>query len=258
MFKSLWHDSKLMGLLASFLTLFAIALFTTVVGRWFIQLPYFAIKKFEIVGEVERLNMDSFKTAVLPKVQGSFFSINLEATKGLVEDQAWVRKAVVQRVWPNGLKVSVQSHKPLALWGDTRLLNTFGEVFAANPAEAGEPDSMAVLHGPPGSEFLVAKTYVTWIKDFSDIGMVPASVKLSDRYGWTVKTKEGLAVELGRDQEPLSLQAKINRLKVVYPKLRDEVMKTVEVIDMRYAKAFAVKGEKMTVTRKANIELKTN
>lgn len=258
MFKSLWHDSKLMGLLASFLTLFAIALFTTVLGRWFIQLPYFAIKKFELVGEVERVNMDAVRTTVLPKVQGSFFSIDLEATKNLVEDQAWVRKAVVQRVWPNGLKVSVQSHKPLALWGDTRLLNTFGEVFTANPAEAGEPDSMAVLYGPPGSEFLVAKTYVAWIKDFSEIDMVPVSIKLSDRYGWTVKTREGLAVELGRDQEPLSLQAKINRLKLVYPKLRSEVMKTVDVIDMRYAKAFAVKGEKMTAARKTNIELKTN
>lgn len=258
MIKSLWHDSKLMGLLASFLTLFAIAMFSTVVGRWFIQLPYFEIKKFEIVGEVERLNMDAFRTTVLPKVHGSFFSIDLESTKGLVEDQAWVRKAVVQRVWPNGIKVSVQSHKPLALWGETRLLNTFGEVFAANPAEAGEPDSMAVLHGPPGSEFLVAKTYVGWIKDFAEIDMVPSSVKLSERYGWTVKTREGLAVELGRDQEPLTLQAKINRLKLVYPKLRNEVMKTVEVIDMRYAKAFAVKGEKLPTSRKTNSELKTN
>lgn len=245
MLRALWHDSRLMGLLTSFFSLFALLLIATALGKWFIQLPYFQIRQVQLVGEVERVSGAGFKTAVLPRVQGSFFSINLEEAKALIEGQSWVRKAVVQRVWPNGIKVSVQSHKPLALWGETRLINTFGEVFNANPAEAGDPDQMAMLEGPPGSEFLVAKTYVAWVQELKDLELDLAGIRLSDRYGWSIKTRQGTEIQMGRDQEPQNLSAKMRRLKTVYPKIKQDMMSTVSLIDMRYPRAVAVKGDRL-------------
>mgnify|MGYP001463169364 CR=1 FL=1 len=104
------------------------------------------------------------KANVLPKIEGTFFSANLQKVREQVEAQPWVRKAVVQRTWPSGLRIQIQGHTPLALWGETRLVNTYGEVFSANLAEVAEDQQLAVLNGPAGSELLVSKMYVSSIE----------------------------------------------------------------------------------------------
>lgn len=245
MLSAIWNDDKLMSILAGLISALSVFLLVYAVFQWLVQRPEFELRQVELAGELERTNLIGFEANVLPNIRGSFFSINLEQVRQLVEKQAWVRKASVQRTWPNGLKIQIQEHTPLAYWGDTRLINTYGEVFTANLDEVGEGRLPATLDGPAGSELLVAKRYVEVISQLDRLGMQPEKVLLSDRYGWTIHTDTGLHIELGREQENLSIQKKMERLITVYPTIKTEVMAAIERIDLRYPRGVAVKGQRL-------------
>ncbi|MDX1667853.1 MAG: cell division protein FtsQ/DivIB [Limnobacter sp.] len=245
MLGNLWHDSRLMSLLAGLLSLIALCLAAFAIVHWAIHRPVFDLKTIEITGQTERVNLIGFENQVVPKVGGSFFSVDLLQVRRLVESQPWIRKAVIQRAWPNGLKVSVEAHKPLALWGESQMVNTYGEVFSANLAEATELEELARLEGPLGSELLVSKMFTDASASLNDIGLHPVRVTLSDRYGWMFQTEQGIRIELGREQEDLGIEDKLARLKRIYPSLSRNLMSTMEVIDMRYPRGLAVKGKRL-------------
>lgn len=252
MLAAIWNDDKLMSIIAGLFSALAVVLLGYACIQWLIQRPVFELKRVELTGDVARINTIAFKANVLPKIEGTFFSANLQKVRELVEAQPWVRKAVVQRTWPSGLKINIQEHTPLALWGDTRLVNTFGEVFSANLDEVAEDQELTVLNGPAGSELLVSKMYVTSIEKLKALNMWPARVDLSDRYAWSLETDTGITIELGREQEDFSIEQKLDRLLVVYPKIQGQVVAAVHSIDLRYPRGIAVKGERLAAVKPAN------
>lgn len=245
MMSSLWHDSRLMSLLSGLFSLMAMALLVVAAINWVIHRPEFDLKRMELTGDTAPVNLVGFETQVLPAIEGSFFSVNLNKVREQVESQPWVRKAIVQRAWPNTLRVDIQTHKPLALWGEAQLVNTYGEVFTANVAEATEQQALAQLSGPAGSEMLVSRMYVDSALSLAAIGLVPTTVALSDRYGWTFETAQGIRLELGREQEDMGVEDKLARLKRIFPTIQARLMETMEVIDMRYPRGVAIKGKRM-------------
>ena len=77
--------------------------------------------------------------------------IDLRAVRRAFESVPWVRLAVVRRVWPNRLRVQLEEHRPVAIWGSEsgaeKLVNSFGEVFEANLGDV-EDDDLPTLAGP--------------------------------------------------------------------------------------------------------------
>lgn len=249
MLGAIWNDDKLMGILAGLFFSLAMVLLGYASVQWLIHRPIFELKKLELLGEVEHVNLIGFKANVLPEIRGSFFSADLQNVRRQIEKQPWVRKAFVQRSWPDGLKVRIEEHKVLAKWGESRLVNTYGEVFSANLAEVMDEDNMAVLNGPSGSELLVAKMYVESLEKLRKLGMQTAKLRLSDRYSWSLETDAALRIELGRDQESFSMDQKFDRLLKVYPKIQSEVMPHIVSIDLRNPRGVAVKGDRIAAVR---------
>lgn len=247
MISGFWHDSRLMSIIAGLFTLTSFLVFSIAIVHWLIHRPVFDLRQMILDEQSDPVNVVSFQNQVLPKIKGGFFSVDLHKVRMIVESQSWVRKAVVQRSWPNALRIKVEAHKPLAFWGDGRLVNTYGEVFAANLAEATAQRELARLEGPPGSELLVSKMYVDAGRSLAQIGMHPNKVLLSDRYGWTFETVNGIRIELGREQEELGIEDKLVRLKRVFGALKENLMEQIEVIDMRYPRGLAVKGQRIQV-----------
>ena len=73
----------------------------------------------------------------------------------------WVRQAMVRREFPNRLRVQLQEHRAVALWGseaESRLVNNFGEVFEANVGDV-EQDGLPRLAGPDGQSAQVLAMY---------------------------------------------------------------------------------------------------
>lgn len=247
MLGAIWQDDKLMGIIAGFFFALAMVLLGYASVQWFINRPFFELRTVKLVGQVERVNLIGFRSQVLPQVKGSFFSANLQDIRKAVESQPWVRKASIQRAWPNGLSIQIEEHQPLAAWGESQLVNTFGEVFSANLAEVAEDKELAQLSGPAGSELLVSTLYITASDKLRALGLWPARIRLSDRYAWAIETDSGLKIELGRDQEGFSVENKLDRLVKVLPRIQKEVMPRLSSVDLRYPRGVSIKGEKLVL-----------
>ena len=100
----------------------------------------------------------------LPRLTGNFLTMNLQQARAAFESVPWVRHATVRRVWPLHLVVALEEHRPAAYWEtkaenadadseavvDTRLVNSFGEVFEANLGDV-EDEDLPTLAGPAKS-----------------------------------------------------------------------------------------------------------
>ena len=131
-------------LMAVFVTLVVAALVT-----WALRAPWFSIAGIVVSGDVNHNNALTLKANVAPRLAGSFFTLDLAKARQAFESVPWVRRAVVRREFPNRLHVRLNEHHAVAYWGpesESRLVNSFGEVFEANVDEV-EQDAMPRLYG---------------------------------------------------------------------------------------------------------------
>lgn len=246
----MWHDIKMMN--ATFnaiLALMALALLGA--GTWWVaQRPMFTLKEIRIEGATEDLrhvNVSTVRSTALPRIKGNFFTANLDDVRTAFEMVPWVRKATVRREWPNELIVTLEEHLPLGTWGeDGRLISVNGDLFTANLAEAEEDGNLAEFNGPDGSEKEIVARFKEFQGWFAPVKLVPESVQLSSRYAWMVKLNNGMAIELGREQNKTTLKDRVDRFVGVYPQLASRLQDRIESVDMRYPNGLALKVSGMS------------
>ena len=186
-------------------------------------------------------------STIAASTTGNFFTVDLEAVRRAFEGVAWVRRAQVRREWPNRLVVRLEEHQVLGSWDDGRLVNTFGELFTANSAEAEEDvEGLPEFAGPEGSERDVASRYVDFKSWFARLSLVPDQVTLSPRYAWSVHfdngTDSGLTVDLGRERDGNTVPERVVRLLNAWPIVTARWPRPT-LIDLRYPNGFALRAE---------------
>lgn len=209
--------------------------------------PYFVIHKLSIDGEMQRNNMATVRANVVPRVEGSFFMVDLARAKAVFESVPWVRQALVRRVWPNELRVTLEEHKPAAYWRhedrDDQLVNQQGEVFDANLGDV-EDDPLPTLQAPANASAGQARLMLTMLRKLQPV-LVPLdssidTLKLTDRGSWTVKLDNDAVIELGRG-ETEELVARAERFVRTLPQLRQQYSEPLAYADLRYPHGYAVR-----------------
>ncbi|QYY31186.1 cell division protein FtsQ/DivIB [Cupriavidus pinatubonensis] len=247
----MWHNARLLNLIAS--ALYAlVALMALAAGLlWLAQRPVFAITHVVVAsmdgGALRHVNAPSVRSNALGKLTGNFFTLDLNAARLVFESVPWVRRASVRREWPNGLAVEVEEHEALGTWGAAdsgRLINTYGEVFVANTAEAEEDAQLLALDGPPDSEGDVIEKLEVMREWFKPLKAEPLSVALSGRYAWRTKLSNGMVVELGReqnDEERAAMEQRVKRFVAAWPQVTEQWGKQIDYADLRYPNGFAIR-----------------
>jgi cell division protein FtsQ len=192
-------DVKLMNAAASALFVTFALLLASAFAWWAVRHPLFAIGGITVQGDVAHNNAATLRANVMPRLAGNFFTVDLERARAAFEAVPWVRQAVVRREFPNRLRVQLQEHRAQAFWGDSesRLVNSFGEVFEANPGDV-EQDGMPRLAGPEGFAGDVLGMYRALQPLFEPLDLSVEQLTLTGRGGWTLQLDSGAVVELGR------------------------------------------------------------
>ena len=139
------HTAQVLWLVLAILVLAGTAIFVS-------RHAVFAIRGITVSGDVTHNNTLTLRANVAPHLLGTFFTLDLARARAVFEAVPWVRQAVVRREFPNRLRVQLQEHRAAAYWGpegESRLVNSFGEVFEANVGEV-EQDGLPRLQGPDG------------------------------------------------------------------------------------------------------------
>ena len=110
-------DIKLMNFMSSLMVTGVVVFLLAAFLWWLVRLPLFALAGITVRGDVEHHNAVTVRANVAPKLQGNFFTVDLHQARQVFEGLPWVRHALVQREFPNRLRVVLQAHNPGGYWG---------------------------------------------------------------------------------------------------------------------------------------------
>lgn len=192
-------DVKLMNIAATALFLACLVLLLAALVWWALRHPLFGIAGITVQGEVTHNNAVTLRANVAPRLAGNFFTVDLARAREAFEAVPWVRQAVVRREFPNRLRVQLQEHRAVALWGDgeSRLVNSFGEVFEADAGDV-EQEALPRLAGPDDQSAQVLAMYRAVKPLFKPLDLAVDRLVLTTRGSWQLELDSGAVIELGR------------------------------------------------------------
>ncbi len=235
-------DVKLMNTVTVVLGLVFACMVLTLAVAWLMRQSLFNLNAIQVQGDLAHNNAVTLRANVAPKLAGNFLTVDLESTRAAFEAVPWVRRAVVQREFPNRLKVVLREHQAVALWGqegDSRLVNNFGEVFDANPGDV-EAQDLPLLNGPQGQAPLVLQAYQRLSPLFEELDAVLEQLQLTGHGSWRAQLDSGAVIDLGHGSLD-ELAVRTRRFIATVTQVSSRFGRDMESADLRYANGYAVK-----------------
>lgn len=192
------------------------------------------VRRVLVEGAFQRVSPPEIESAVTEAVQGGLASVDLDKVRERVERIEWVDSAVVQRRWPDALRVVVTEEVAAARWNEAGLLNARGELFIRNARYV--PPELPLLQGPDGSEQAVAQLYLDAQGRLLEAGLRLTGVRLDERGAWELELGNGLAVRLGR----LTVNERLERFITLASPMVAKRLAEIASVDMRYTNGFSV------------------
>lgn len=242
-------DVKLMNIAALLLGLAFVGMLAAIGIGWLVQQNLFRLAAIKVRGDVSHSNAVTLRANVIPRLQGNFFTVDLAGAQSAFESVPWVRRAVVQREFPNRLSVVLQEHKAVAYWGeegDAQLVNTYGEVFEANPGDV-ESEDLPLLAGPEGQAGQVLALYRRLAPLFEKIDAQIEHLELTGRGSWRARLDDGATLELGHGSQE-EIASRVLRFSATLTQVAGKFGKPLESADLRYGNGYAIKLRGVTTT----------
>ena len=238
-------DVRLMQGTATLLVALLLLGVAAFVLHWAVRLPVFAIRSIGIEGDVAHNNVATIRANALPKLAGSFFTMDLRQAQRAFESVPWVRQAVVRREWPDRLNVRLEEYRAAALWGGSdepearKLVSRHGEVFEANIGDV-EDDGLPTLRGPEGS---APQVLAMWQR----LGPVAARWRRASTRSRCRRAARGApsstaapSIELGRGSDDEVL-ARAERFVATLPQVTSRYGRALEYADLRHNEGYALR-----------------
>lgn len=245
-------DVKLMNMTASLLVT-GLVLACIAAGLWWVlRSPAFAIGQITVNGDTHHNSAASLRAAVAPKLAGNFFTLDLASAQAAFQSAPWVRRAMVQREFPNQLHITLQEHVPVAHWGDgdAELVNRQGEVFEVGDSDIDE-GSIPRLQGPEGQ----AQVVLSMLQQLSPL-VAPLNTRLTGlslqaRGNWVATLDRGAVIELGHGT-PQELSARLHQFVGTVKEVaarHQRGLDAVETADLRHVGGYALRMRGVTTVR---------
>jgi cell division protein FtsQ len=259
-------DVRLMHVASSFLIVVC-GLGLLVGGGWsLLRLPLFALSGITVMGDVHHNNAVTLRANIAGRLSGNFFTADLSRVRDAFEAVPWVRQAMVQREFPNRLRITLQEQQPVAFWGDdgdARLLNSFGEVFEVNLDDL-DDNKLPRLNGPDSQSQQVLAMYQALKPQFDRMSLNVQRLELSERGSWRAQVthgtaamqagEHGAAIELGRGSVSDVMQ-RVHRLSDTLAQITQKLgrhVSAMEAADLRYDNGYAIRLRGVSTTNDAS------
>lgn len=229
----MWDNYRLLRFFANLLILAAFAMLASAGWLWVTQSGLFPVRSVHIRSKLTHVTQEQLRFIAEHELRGSFLTVNLNNTRGAFEKLPWVRKVLVQRVWPDRLDISVEEHVAVARWGEEGLVNSYGEWFDA----ASSSQTLPLLKGPPESHAEMTAALTAFRRTLKPLTLAPKSITLSERRAWQVLLDNGIWLDLGR-QDALP---RLNKFASSWQNDLSRLPFRIEYVDLRYPNGLAVK-----------------
>jgi cell division protein FtsQ len=256
-------DAEVRWMNATSQILFCVA--AVAVAAWLLQWvgrqPVFELRGIAVIGDVTHNSEATIRANALPAMSGNYFTMDLQQTEKAFAAVPWVRQAMVQRIWPNRIRVQLEEHRVAAMWspdestarsgssGIEQLVNTYGEVFDANLGDV-EDQELITLRGPEGSAAHMLMMARTLAPVWSRLQATVNELSLSGRGSWRVQLDTGAAVELGRGS-PAEVLARCEQFVATVGQFITRYQRPVQYADLRHRDGYALRLRGVSTTLSA-------
>ncbi len=243
-------DVRLLNLGATVLFAVAGLLALGLLLTWLIRQPVFSVRAVKVDGDVTRNSASTIRANALPRLSGNYFTFDLARGKEAFETVPWVRQAVVRRVWPNRLAVTLEEHQAAAFWAvkdaDDQLVNQQGEVFEVNLGDV-EDEALPRLEGPPGTSAEVLAMHRRLSPAFAALDMRIDTLSLNGRGSWHAEFEDGAEIELGRGNED-EVAERADRFIATVSQVIERYQRPLLFADLRHHEGYALRLKGITTS----------
>jgi cell division protein FtsQ len=230
-------------------------------GTWVVRHPVWAVKAISVHGDVAHQNVVSFRAQLASQMKNSltnsFLTVDLQQVRRLFESVPWVRQAVVQREFPNRLRVTLQEHVAVAWWGQPgsgQLVDREGEVFDASPDDA---DGLPELAGSVDQSARIWSLYQQLGSELGRLELPLQRLELNERGSWRATLANGARIELGRGTDE-ELMTRMHQFTATISQLTDRYPGALQSVDLRYPNGYALRMRGVTTVTEDNSKPKSS
>jgi len=192
------------------------------------------ISSIEISGPFQRVTALHIEEAISDEIDQGFVGADIERIQRQIVALPWIDQARVARRWPSRISITVTEQVPAAVWGESGLLNTRGELFVSESRHV--PAELPRLSGPDLRSAEVATRYLAVREELIPVGLDVRRVHLDARGSWEMTLGNGIEVRLGRREVASRTEL---FLDVVADIITGRAME-IEYVDMRYGNGFTI------------------
>ena len=227
----MWDKPRLLLMLSNLIYgLFAVVVLYTGVFL-IVHSGWFPLTNIRVEGQLSHISREQI-AYLADRLDGNFFTLNLDQTRTGFEKLPWVRSVNIRRRWPGTLVVKIEEHKALAHWGDSALVNTQGEVFEASSNDK----SLPFFEGPEGSSQELVTAYGEFSGGLASLGLKPVRVELSARRAWRMQLNNGMQLVVGREQTLVRLARFVHIYQHAFAGRAQ-----LQYVDLRYPNGLAIR-----------------
>lgn len=201
---------------------------------------HFPLSVIKVVASYKNVDRYQIEKIITPYTKASFFSFDSSKMRFQIGSIDWVKQVTVERIWPDGVKITIKEFQPFAVWNESQLLSRNGHVFASS--QESSTLYLPKLFGPENECQQVLQTYLQLNNLVKKDELTLAQVRKSKSNSWQINTQDGLIIKLGSQDPVLTLE----RLMAVFPSKFKDKLDQIAVLDLRYPHGIAVSFKNAT------------
>ena len=192
------------------------------------------IRSIEVNGPFQRVTALQIEEVISDELEDGFVSADLALIQQRIMAMPWIDQATVARRWPSRLRITVSEQVPAAIWGESGLLNTRGELFVDSVRHV--PAELPRLSGPEGRSAEVARRYLAVRDRLIPVGLDLRRVHLDPRGAWEMTLQNGVEVRLGRRDTEQRTELFLDIVADIITSRAEDI----QYVDMRYSNGFTI------------------
>ncbi|WP_250458545.1 cell division protein FtsQ/DivIB [Microbulbifer litoralis] len=193
-----------------------------------------ALEQVRVKGPFHAVTQRQVEEILLPHLSGGFFGADISAMRAALLESPWITGASISRRWPRGVEVAVEEARPLAAWGEDKLLVASGELLP-RPAHM-ETGRLPELAGDEELVERIVAQYQALAGLLTTRDMEVKRLSFDDLAGWRLELVSGVELHLGHDE----LLERVNRFLSLSRGVLSQHLDKVARVDARYSNAVAV------------------
>ena len=195
----------------------------------------FPVRHVIVTGDCWHVSSAEVEFFLKPEVKTGYFLVNLALLQHRLQTKVpWLQVVTIARQWPDTLVVHLVQKQPLAVWNNTALLSTTGEIFFPDITSFPPDIPHFFAEKPDINDMLRYNQLFTPIADTAGLRIIALTLTVNG--SWRVDLSHNIVVMLG-DQDIL---ARFTRFANVYRKVFVPEHREPSYVDMRYGHGMAV------------------